>query len=173
MTTFCKYQRSWLCRVAAAVWAVCVAVSPARAQDTSDVSGSRFRVMPGFGLRAGTPQKVSAAVGVVLGNEWRSDGRDRSRNVAVFVEPGLAAGRGSVALVSEFGNLGSGGGIAASVLRTWKDPLAPLTTNRTYVGADVFIWPVFFLGPRVGFFRPVTGPSKKGWFVVVDFGIGL
>lgn len=146
----------------------------AAAQDpaAADSTRARVRVMPGFGLRAGTPQKASAALGLVVGREWRADGRDRSRNVALFVEPGLSAGRASLAVVSEFGNLGSGIGLGASVLRTWKDPLT-LETNRTFVGADLFVFPVFFIGPRVGVYRQVSTPTRAGWFIVVDFGIGL
>src|SRR6266536_5844191 len=81
----------------------------------------RMHIIPALGIHAGTPQKVSAAIGVGLGVEWTKDGHDHSRNVALFVEPGLSAGRASLAYVDN-GKFGSGFGIAATVLRTWKEP---------------------------------------------------
>ena len=58
------------------------------------------------------------------------------------------------------------------MLRTWRDPWW-LPDNRTFVGLDLFVWPVFFLGPRVGVYRPITGATNGGWFFTVDFGFGL
>jgi len=46
--------------------------------------------------------------------------------------------------------------------------------NATYVGGDVILWPIVFIGPRVGVFRSVAGNvGSKKWFVSIDFGIGL
>ena len=44
----------------------------------------------------------------------------------------------------------------------------------TYAGGEVILWPIVFIGPRVGLFHTVgnTITSKK-WFVSIDFGIGL
>jgi len=129
-------------------------------------------VIPALGIHAGTPQKVSAAVGLGLGVEWQKDGHDHSRNVALFAEPGLSAGRASLAYVDN-GRFGSGFGVAATVLRTWKDPWTT-KSNLTYVGGDVLLWPIVFMGPRIGVFRRVAGdPTSKKWFFSVDIGIGL
>lgn len=132
----------------------------------------RLRFIPALGLHAGTPQKLSAAIGVGLGVEWQKSGRDHSRNVALFAEPGLSAGRASLAYVDN-GRFGSGFGIAATALRTWKEPWT-VKPNVTYVGGDVLVWPIVFMGPRIGVFRRIAGdPASKKWFVSLDLGIGL
>jgi hypothetical protein len=132
----------------------------------------RLHIIPALGIHAGTPQKASAAVGVGLGVEWQRDGRDHSRNVVLFAEPGLAAGRASVAYVDQ-GRFGSGFGIAATVLRTWDDPWVA-KQNTTYVGGDILLWPIVFMGPRIGVFRRIAGdPSSNKWFISLDIGIGL
>jgi hypothetical protein len=132
------------------------------------VSG-QWHVLPALGLRAGIPQKASAAVGIVAGKNYRE--RGHTEDMALYIEPGLSAGRASLAYINGFGNMGSGFGIAATALRTWKDPIN-LLTNTTYAGAEVWVWPMFFSGPRIGVFRRITGPSH-GWFFTADFGFGL
>lgn len=152
-----------------------VGSASARAQRAAEDTTPRTHILPALGVHVGTPQKASAALGVVLGEDWQSNGRDHSRNVALFAEPGLGAGRASLAFVEHgYGSFGSGYGIAATVLRTWKSPwqLAP---NQTYVGGEVILWPIVFVGPRVGLLKRVAGPEHAGhnWFVTLDFGFGL
>ena len=126
-------------------------------------------MLPALGLRAGLPQKVSAALGIVAGKNFREKGH--TEDLALYVEPGLGAGRASLAYINGFGNMGSGFGIAGSALRTWKDPIN-FKTNETFVGAEIWVWPLFFSGPRVGVFRKVTG-TTRGWYFSADFGFGL
>jgi hypothetical protein len=135
---------------------------------------TRTHILPALGIHVGTPQKVSAAVGVVLGEDWQENGHDHSRNVALFAEPGLGAGRASLAYVDHgYGNFGSGFGVAATVLRTWRQPWQ-LDPNQTYVGGEVILWPIVFVGPRIGLLRRVAGPDTgKRWFISLDFGFGL
>ena len=45
--------------------------------------------LPALGVHAGTPQKASFALGVVVGQDWQKSARPL-RNVAIFAEPGLA-----------------------------------------------------------------------------------
>jgi len=159
---------------------VAVLVAPSRSLAAQRCRGCvedtvpRGHILPGFGVHVGTPQKASIALGVVLGEDWQKDGHDHSRNVAIFAEPGLGAGRGSVAyVVHGFGNFGSGFGLAATVLRTWKEPWT-VKPNITYGGAELILWPVLFTGPRIGLFRSFAGaPTSKPWLVSFDFGIGL
>jgi hypothetical protein len=133
---------------------------------------AHMHVIPALGIHAGTPQKVSAAVGIGLGVEWQKNGHDHSRNVALFAEPGLSGGRASLAYVDN-GKFGSGFGVAATVLRTWKEPLT-VKENMTYAGGDILLWPIVFMGPRIGVFRRIAGDAtSKKWFVSLDFGIGL
>lgn len=130
-------------------------------------------VLPALGIHVGTPQKASAALGVMVGEDWRADGHDHSRNAALFVEPGISAGRASLSYVDHgFGAFGSGFAIGPSVLRTWKQPWT-VRTNTTFVGADATVWPIFFVGPRVGLYRGIAGLDKNRWFASFDIGIGL
>ena len=152
--------------------AVCAAVpASGRAQNCpscmDSVSG-QWHVLPGIGIRAGLPQKVSAAVGIVAGKNYREKGH--TEDIGLYIEPGLGAGRASLAYINGFGNMGSGFGFAATALRTWKDPIN-LTTNSTYAGGEIWVWPAFFSGPRVGVFRKITG--THGWYITADFGFGL
>jgi len=135
----------------------------------------RMHVLPGAGLRFGAPQKASVALGVVVGEDWQANGHDHSRNVGLLIEPGLSAGRASVAYISHgFGSFGSGVAIAASALRTWDDPWWS-RENTTYVGGELTVWPIVFIGPRIGLFRAVNSPASltKRWMVTLDFGFGL
>jgi hypothetical protein len=139
-------------------------------QDTT----THLHIAPALGLRFGTPQKASAAVGLLVGVDWQKDQRDHSRNGTIFVEPGLSAGRASIAYVDHgYGSFGSGFGIAATALRTWDDPWGA-KQNASYVGGEVILWPIVFVGPRLGLFRSVSGDvGSKKWFFSFDFGIGL
>lgn len=132
----------------------------------------RTHILPAFGLHVGTPQKASIALGVVVGEGWQKNGRDHTRNVALFAEPGLGAGRASLAYVDHgYGTFGSGFGLAATMIRTWKEPWT-VKPNKTYVGGELILWPIVFVGPRVGLFRNVGSGSSDKWFVSFDFGVG-
>lgn len=163
-----KNRFSLLGLAAAALFAL-----PAGAQNAcpscADTVTGEFHMLPALGLRGGIPQKLSAALGIVAGKNYRQTGH--TQDVALYVEPGLAAGRASLGYLTGFGNMGSGLGIAATAMRTWRDPIN-LPTNRTFVGAEVWAWPIFFSGPRIGLFRQVTGERGR-WFFTADFGFGL
>jgi hypothetical protein len=134
----------------------------------------RSHVFPALGIHVGEPEKASVAVGTVLGEDWQQDGHDHSRHVALFAEPGLDAGRASVAYVRHgYGSFGSGFAVAGTVMRTWKEPWV-FKPNVTYVGGEVLLWPVLFAGPRIGLFRSVAGnPTDRRWFGSIDIGIGF
>ncbi len=165
---------------ALAIVAVLSVLAPAvgRAQDcrgcAADDTAPRSHIFPAIGVHVGAPQKASAAVGVVLGEDWQRNGRDHSRNVALFAEPGLGGGRASLSYLRHgYGSFGSGFGVGATVLRTWKDPWT-VKPNLTFVGADVLLWPVVFIGPRVGAFRLVSGNGgQKKWLFTFDVGFGV
>lgn len=131
-------------------------------------------MLPALGVQIGTPQRASAALGIVLGEDFLRDGRDHSRNVALFAEPGFGAGRASLAYVSHgYGSFGSGFGVAATALRTWNEPWQ-LDPNQTYVGGEVLIWPILFVGPRIGLLRNVSSvETSRHWFWSFSFGVGL
>ena len=128
---------------------------------------------PGLGVHFGSPQKASAALGVVLGQTWQRNGADHSRLFALYAEPGVSAGRASIAFLDYgHGNFGSGIGIAATALRTWDDPWAA-KQNTTYAGAEILLWPIVFIGPRIGMFHAINGSTSKPWIMSLDFGFGL
>lgn len=155
--------------VIAATVALSSNVHAQRVEDTLP----RSHVIPAFGVRVGTPQKASVALGVLLGEDWQKNGREHSRNVALFAEPGLGAGRASLAYVEHgYGGFGSGYAVAATVLRTWKDPWT-VKPNLTYVGGEVILWPIVFIGPRIGLLRAINTSTDKRWLLSFDFGIGL
>jgi len=163
-----------------ALVALLVPLASARAQDcrscVAEDTLPRTHIVPGYGLRVGAPQKASAAVGVVLGEDWQTHGHDHSRNVGLFAEPGLSAGRVSLAYIDHgYGSFGSGFGVAASVMRTWRDPWWA-KENVTYAGGEIILWPIVFVGPRIGVFRAVGASGAglaKRWLVTFDFGFGL
>ncbi len=150
--------------------AVPAALFAQRGEDTLP----RGHVVPAFGVHVGAPQKASAAIGVLLGEDWQKNGREHSRNVALFVEPGLGAGRASLAYVDHgYGSFGSGFGVAGTVLRTWKEPWT-VKPNVTYAGAELILWPIVFVGPRVGLLRSIGNTAAdKRWIISLDFGFGL
>jgi hypothetical protein len=163
--------------VARAVLALIVAViikpSTLRAQRAEDTL-PRSHVVPAFGIRVGAPQKASAALGFLVGEEWQKNGREHSRNAAVFLEPGLGAGRASVAYVENgYGSFGSGFAVAATVLRSWGEPWT-VKPHITYAGGEVILWPILFVGPRIGLLRGTKGTmNDKRWLLSFDLGIGL
>ena len=140
-----------------------------------DDTTHRTHLLPALGLRVGAPQKASAALGLVMGEDWQQNGREHSRNVALYVEPGIGAGRASIAYINHgFGSFGSGLALAGTVLRTWDEPWWG-RENTTYAGGELTVWPIVFLGPRVGVFRALNAPASltKRWMVTFDFGFGL
>jgi hypothetical protein len=163
-------RRTLLLEIAAALAIATTAAAQDPCPTCIDAVSGEFHILPAVGIRAGIPQKLSAAIGIVAGRNYRESGR--TRDVAVYAEPGLSAGRASLAFLSSgYGNTGAGWGFAATALRTWKDPVN-FRTNQTFAGGEVWVWPAFFSGPRLGVFREMTG-SRHGWYLAADFGFGL
>jgi hypothetical protein len=162
-------RRMLLLGIAVGISIATTAGAQERCPTCIDAVTGEWHVHPALGLRGGIPQKVSAAIGLVAGRNFRENGH--TKGVAVYVEPGLGAGRATIGYLNGFGNMGSAMGIGATALRTWKDPLN-LRTNETFIGGEAWVWPIFFTGPRVGLFRQLTG-TRHGWFFTADFGFGL
>jgi len=162
-------SRSWVLVFAAGIGFAASAGAQGGCPSCVDSITGEWHMLPALGLRAGIPQKLSAAFGIVGGKNYRE--RGRTEDATVYVEPGISAGRATVGYLSGFGNMGAGFGLGATALRTWKTPWT-LRTNSTYVGGEAWLWPIFFSGPRIGLFREITG-TKHGWFFTADFGFGL
>ena len=162
-------SRTWRLGFAAGLSLAASAGAQNHCPSCVDSVTGQWHMHPGLGLRAGTPQKLSVALGLVSGKNFRENGR--TEDLTIYVEPGVSAGRATVGYLSGFGNMGEGFGIGATALRTWKTPWT-LRTNSTYLGGEAWMWPIFFSGPRVGVFRELTG-TKHGWYLTADFGVGL
>jgi hypothetical protein len=162
-------SRNWILCFAAGLLVSASARAQTPCASCIDSITGQWHMLPALGIRAGVPQKLSAALGVVAGKNYRETGH--TEDVAIYLEPGISAGRATLGYVSGFGNMGAGYGVGATALRTWKTPWM-LRTNTTYVGGEAWLWPIFFSGPRVGVFREITG-TKHGWFLTADFGFGL
>ncbi len=143
------------------------------AQDAPPDSTVHGHVLPAIGVHIGEPQKASLTLGVLLGEEWQSNGHERSRKVALLGEAGLGAGGASVAYLRHgYGSFGEGWGLSAKILRTWKDPWGA-RPNVTYAGGELILWPLLFVGPRVGVFHRIGGdPTENRWLISFDFGFG-
>jgi hypothetical protein len=161
-------SRTWVLGFAAGLCFAASASAQNHCPSCVDSVTGHWHMLPGLGLRAGTPQKLSVALGLVSGKNYRENAH--AEDVAVYVEPGVSAGRATLGYLNN-GNMGTGFGVGATALRTWKTPWT-LPTNTTYLGGEAWVWPIFFIGPRVGMFREITGP-KHGWFLTADFGFGL
>jgi hypothetical protein len=162
-------SRRWMLGIAAGLGFAASAGAQDRCPSCIDSHTGDWHMVPALGLRAGTPQKLSAALGLVTGKNYRETGH--TEDLTLYVEPGISAGRTTIGYLSGFGNMGTGFGLGATALRTWHTPWT-LRTNSTYVGGEAWVWPIFFTGPRVGVFREITG-TKHGWFLTADFGFGL
>ena len=46
------------------------------------------------------------------------------------------------------------------MLRTWKDPWT-VKPNLTYVGGEVILWPIVFIGPRIGLLRAINTSERQ------------
>jgi len=154
-----------------------------RAQDCigceEDTVPRKTLILPALGARFGVPEKVSGAIGLVAGYEWRSNGHLHTRDFALFVEPGVGASRASLVYMAAR-NFGSGVGIGATVLRTMDDTWTHGTNafafppSTTLVGGEVLVWPIFLVGPRIGVFHRLNSvPGAGRWFISADFGFGL
>ena len=78
-------------------------------------------ILPALGLRFGVPEKLSGAIGLVAGFDWRtSNGHLHTRDFALFAEPGVGASRASLVYM-DARNFGSGLGVGVTVLRTMDD----------------------------------------------------
>src|SRR5450759_4947948 len=143
-------SRRWMLRIAAGLGFAASAGAQDRCPSCIDSHTGDWHMVPALGLRAGTPQKLSAALGLVTGKNYRETGH--TEDLTLYVEPGISAGRTTIGYLSGFGNMGTGFGLGATALRTWHTPWT-LRTNSTYVGGEAWVWPIFFTGPRVGVFR--------------------
>lgn len=128
---------------------------------------------PALGLRIGEPQQASVALGILAGSRWQARGREHARDVALFVEPGLSAGRVSLGYAAYGRGMGSGAAITATALRTWRNPWG-VRPDVTYLGGELSVWPLVFIGPRVGVFHSVSpGAAAKRWLFSLDLGVGF
>jgi hypothetical protein len=130
--------------------------------------------VPFWDLRFGSPEKLSAGLGVLIGDA-RGEGFDMgSRSLLVELRPGLDGG--SLAMGLAPFHAGSGGftfaGVAlrARLLRTWGSPVG-LPPDQTYAGAELSV--AWIIQASLGVVRRVSGSSGPTTALTWSVGLGL
>jgi hypothetical protein len=126
---------------------------------------------PTWGVRLSNPQILSASLGVLVGQiERPADAGNRTHlphGLLIQVEPGLGGGKASLGYATGLLPYAAGG-VKASVLRTWGQPLLT-EPGRTYVGVEAEA--TFFIKLSLGLMTRVAGPN--GGRLLVTGGVGL
>ena len=136
-----------------------------QAEPPRDLSPS---LTPAFGLHYGSPARISAAFGVIVGVDNHShDG------ILLLVEPGQKAAEASVGYLRMIGRFGSGVSVRASVLRTGEDPW-DANAKSTYVGGELHWMLILGAGGRAGLFRRVAGaPGSHDGIATLGVSLGM
>jgi hypothetical protein len=128
---------------------------------------ARAQVVPMAGLHYDKPTKLSVALAVMRPT-------DTTQEAWVFAaaEPGIAGGRLSVGYVTWFNeHFWTTTLVRATLLRTWGSPWdAP--ADVTYLGGELQLNPLFFLGLRAGLFFP-AGDDRGGPRRLTTFGVAI
>jgi hypothetical protein len=130
-------------------------------------------ILPTWGVRASTPQIVSASGGLLIGEidpaEPPADGTTHlPHGLLLQVEPGLGGGKLSVGYAK--GLLPYAGfGLKLSALRTWGNPLWA-EPHATYLGVEADA--SFFIKLSLGLMKRVGG-NRESRDVLVTAGVGL
>ncbi len=135
---------------------------------------ARAAMRPTWGVEAGSPQRVTATLGLLLGDA-RGDGFELGRRVwLVQVQPGLGGGRISLGFApfaaGSSGLLFAGAAVKATVLRTWGDP-AGVPGGRTYAGVSLDA--AWVVKGSLGVMRRLGGGGPRDTLVTFGIGIGL
>jgi len=131
-------------------------------------------VEPALSLELGSPQKVSANVGIRIGLVKEGES-DYGRGLLIQLQPGLGGGAvnlgyAPVALPA-WGSQAVGFVVKARLLRTWGDPWA-IEPDQTFAGAEIGV--AWIVKVSLGFLTRVSsgGEGKKTAFTWT-IGVGL
>lgn len=138
------------------------------------VSSAGAEVEPALSAEVGSPQKLSANLGIWVGGV-EENGADRGRGFLVQAQPGLGGmainvGWTPVAL-PEWGTQAVGFAIKARYLRSWGDPWGGIEPDRDYVGAEFALAWVVKLS--AGFLTRVSSGGGRKTILTWSVGVGL
>jgi len=153
-------MQSFYCRATAVLGALLVATN-AGAQPARPVGSWRPVANPIAGWHALGPVLLSVTAVAGFGTGNLSVPEPRTTFILAAVEPGIHAGRASVA-VAHWLRFEGGAVLRATALRFWSG-----SPKRTYLGGEAqWVISVLPIGIRVGAFRPTgdtAGPRKTLW----------
>jgi hypothetical protein len=130
-------------------------------------------VAPVLGTRFGTPLRISASAGLILGRVSADDAAYHTASGwLVQAEAGagggkLALGKAAALLYGPFRPY-AGGALKAVVVRTWGSPLGA-RPRRTYAGAEVDL-ALLYVRASVGLLRQVAGSGDD---TMLSWGVGI
>jgi hypothetical protein len=135
-------------------------------------ASARAEVEPAFSAELGSPQKLSANLGIRIGTV-KKDGADYGRGFLIQVQPGLGGGAVNVGwapvALPSWGTQAVGLAIKARVLRTWADPWGGLEPDQTFAGGEVALaWIV-----KVSFGVLTRVSSGEGRKTVFTWSVGV
>jgi hypothetical protein len=136
----------------------CLLVAPAGAQQSRPVGAWRAVANPLAGWHALGPVLLSVTAVAGVGTGTLNEPEPGTTFVLAAIEPGIHAGRASLAL-AHWLRWEGGGILRATALRFWSG-----SPTRSYLGIEAqWVISVLPLGVRVGAFRPSasTDPSRK------------
>jgi hypothetical protein len=108
---------------------------------------------------------------ITLGGGLRRKGPAANDRVRLFfgaVEPGFGALRLSAGYAESIGPLASGWSLRSSLLQL-LDPEG----DPRYAGLEIQAIPLYCVGVRVGAFRSIETPGRKGTLWIADFSVCL
>ncbi len=135
---------------------------------------ARAEVEPALSADVGSPQKLSANLGIRIGTV-KKDGADHGRGLLIQVQPGLGGGAfnlgwAPVALPS-WGTQAVGLAVKARVLRTWGDPWGGLEPDQTYAGGEIAV--AWIVKVSFGVLTRVSSGGGKKTVFTWSVGVGL
>jgi hypothetical protein len=157
----------------AAIVTLALTAPLARAQAQADPADAGMQFHPFGGLRVGVPQHASIAAVLQYPLTDVGEGSSVGQDLLFAIEPGVTAGRVSADYLAAYGRWASGIAVGATALRTWGRPWSA-PQHATYVGAEVYLFPAFAIGPRVSLLRGLGDSAEsKRWLLALDFGFGF
>lgn len=141
---------------------------------TGEIDFWRERLLPRVSLKLGSPQVLSAGIGVMIGaRNCRKDYYQAHTcvfdGVLIEAEPGLGGGKASVGLGSHW--VIYSWAAKLSLLHTWG--LSTVQPGQTYLGGELDVT-AFFLRFSGGLFQRLgVGPADQAQIISLSGGVGF
>ena len=131
-------------------------------------------VEPALSAEVGSPQKLSANLGIRIGTVKKDDA-DYGRGFLIQVQPGLGGGAFNVGwapvALPAWGTQALGLAIKARVLRTWGDSWGGLEAEQTYAGGEIAL--AWIVKVSFGVLTRVSSGGGKKTIFTWSVGVGL